>query len=130
MLTARSNQLCSAQTYWMPADATPRFALERAAKEIFDFHTKGCHFPLARSGAEWWMQIRTLGGELITRRVAAGTIVINATDNLREHANLFDPIVDDSGLVLCPQNLAGFRPVVLLHPPPFDHPSFASFVDC
>ena len=58
----------------MPADATPRFALERAAKEIFDFHTKGCHFPLARSGAEWWMQIRTLGGATVsTRREDIGT---------------------------------------------------------
>jgi hypothetical protein len=60
----------------MPADAKPRFGLERAAKEIFDFHTRSCQFPLARSGAEWWVQIRKLGATAPagpTRREDVGT---------------------------------------------------------
>jgi hypothetical protein len=63
-------------TYWMPADATPRCGFERAAKEILDYHTRGCRFPLERSGAEWWTQIRKVGAaapEGPTRREDVGT---------------------------------------------------------
>ena len=66
----------SLQTYWMPAGAEPRFGLERAAMETFEFHTRGCQFPLARSGAEWWVQIRRLAAPAPagpTRREDVGT---------------------------------------------------------
>lgn len=60
----------------MPANAEPRFGLEQAAKDVFEFHTKGCRFPQARSGAEWWIQIRALGAAAPTgptRREDVGT---------------------------------------------------------
>lgn len=48
------------RSFWMPADGTPRFALEHIAQQIFRFHAKpveGLYDP-ARSGAEWWVHFR------------------------------------------------------------------------
>merc|ERR1711865_854437 len=52
--------------------------------------------------------LRTLAGAEYTRSVPIGTFIINATDNLNDSANCFDPVVDESGLVLNPQYLCGF----------------------
>ena len=60
-LDRRCGRSGGALTFWMPAGATPRFGLERAAKAIFDYHTAGAEFPSAHSGAEWWVQVRTAG---------------------------------------------------------------------
>lgn len=48
------------RTFWMPADGTKaRCALEQMALEIFYHHVpNGCVFDPAKSGAEWWVQIR------------------------------------------------------------------------
>ena len=43
---------------WLPATAAPRCALERLARAIFDRHTDGVTYDVARSGAEWWAQVR------------------------------------------------------------------------
>ena len=86
VFTARAasrSQYSSGETFWLGADATPRCALERLARRIFDLHTapaseawratrgekvkdKGKDadpdpYPLpfdpATSGAEWWTQV-------------------------------------------------------------------------
>ena len=46
---------------WLPAAATPSCALERLALAIFEQHTAGVAFDRARSGAEWWVQVREGG---------------------------------------------------------------------
>jgi hypothetical protein len=46
----------SGQTYWVPADAVPKSALEHLALDIFRRHTRDVTFDPARSGAEWWTQ--------------------------------------------------------------------------
>ena len=43
---------------WLAATAEPRCALERLARSIFEAHTAGVSFDAARSGAEWWAQVR------------------------------------------------------------------------
>ena len=32
----------------------------RLAKAVFDHHTAGCSYPAGKSGAEWWVQVRSL----------------------------------------------------------------------
>lgn len=54
----------------MPADAVPGCGLEHVAKAIFEFHTKGCAYPVARSGAEWWVQVRAIGDAVTEPTVA------------------------------------------------------------
>ena len=50
--------LSAGTTFWVPANAKPKNALERLALEIFKQHTKGCaSFDPAASGAEWWTQV-------------------------------------------------------------------------
>ena len=46
---------------WLPATATPRCALERLALAVFEQHSAGATFDRARSGAEWWPQVRDGG---------------------------------------------------------------------
>lgn len=46
-------------TFWVPATSTPRCGLEALALSVFRFHTVGRSFDPARSGAEWWCQVRT-----------------------------------------------------------------------
>lgn len=64
LVDSRAKQLDD--TFWLPHDAVPRFGLERLAKAVFDHHTSagGVSYPSAKSGAEWWVQVRrgTVGG--------------------------------------------------------------------
>ncbi|CAE7373090.1 unnamed protein product [Symbiodinium sp. CCMP2456] len=46
---------------WMPFHETPRCFAERLALAVFRHHTAGCRFDPARSGAEWWAQVRQSG---------------------------------------------------------------------
>lgn len=46
---------------WLPCGAEPRCLAERVAAEIFAYHTRGAVFDPARSGAEWWAQVRQGG---------------------------------------------------------------------
>ena len=46
---------------WMPCHETPRCFAERLAMAVFRHHTAGCRFDPARSGAEWWAQVRQSG---------------------------------------------------------------------
>ena len=46
---------------WLDAKATPRCTLERLALAVFEARTNGVAFDSARSGAEWWAQVRTEG---------------------------------------------------------------------
>ena len=46
---------------WMPSHETPRCFAERLAMAVFRHHTVGCRFDPARSGAEWWAQVRQSG---------------------------------------------------------------------
>lgn len=52
----KSAEYSEGQTFWIGAGDAPRCSLERAALEIFRFHTgvDGCTFDASRSGAEWW----------------------------------------------------------------------------
>jgi hypothetical protein len=51
-------------TFWLPARARDRPAppclLEQVAGELFDHYTAQMPFDEARSGAEWWVQVREL----------------------------------------------------------------------
>ena len=58
-LCADCEGVCS--SHWLAASAQPRCALERLAHAIFVRHTEGVQFDPARSGAEWWAQVRTGG---------------------------------------------------------------------
>ena len=50
-------------TFWLAAEATPTTRLEQLALAVFDAHTSGCRsFDRARSGAEWWVQLRDPAG--------------------------------------------------------------------
>ena len=44
-------------TFFVPADAVPKTALELLALQIFRFHARDAAFDPARSGAEWWTQV-------------------------------------------------------------------------
>jgi hypothetical protein len=46
-------------TFWLPAAAKPRFGLEALARAVFEYHTAGAVYPKERSGAEWWVQVRS-----------------------------------------------------------------------
>ena len=48
------------KSYWMPANGTPRFALEKIAQQVFNCHAApvaGTYDP-ETSGAEWWVHFR------------------------------------------------------------------------
>ena len=45
-------------TFWLPATARPRCTLERLARAVFEHHTQGATFDAARSGCEFWAQVR------------------------------------------------------------------------
>jgi len=49
------------KSYWLAADAAPRFSLEWLARAVFEYHTArlgpGDYDP-ARTGAEWWVHFR------------------------------------------------------------------------
>lgn len=51
------------ESFWLPANLKPRCALEAIAKEIYTVHTKDARDDIdtAASGAEWWVQLRTVG---------------------------------------------------------------------
>jgi hypothetical protein len=49
--------------YWLPASMEPRCWMERIARAFFLRHTKGVKFDPAKSGCEWWAQIREPGGK-------------------------------------------------------------------
>jgi hypothetical protein len=59
--TARSTEgdeeYSEGETFFIPADKRPCCSLERLALSIFEFHTAGAEFDLAKSGAEWWTQV-------------------------------------------------------------------------
>jgi hypothetical protein len=59
-------------TFWMPANAAPRFGMERLAKAVFDFHTASATYPASCSGAEWWVQVRDAVGATDESAEAAG----------------------------------------------------------
>ena len=44
-------------TFFVPADAAPKTALELLALQIFRHHARDAAFDPARSGAEWWTQV-------------------------------------------------------------------------
>ena len=44
-------------TFFVPADAAPKTALELLALQIFRYHARDAAFDPARSGAEWWTQV-------------------------------------------------------------------------
>ena len=46
---------------WLAASAEPRCSLEAVARAIFERHTGGATYDAARSGCEWWAQVRTSG---------------------------------------------------------------------
>ena len=53
-------------SHWLGCKAEPRCSLERMAHEVFKFHTQGIaegDFNPDKSGAEWWVQVRTSGNE-------------------------------------------------------------------
>jgi len=53
----RSAWPLAAQSFWLPADATPTSPLEDLASRIFEFHTAGAKINRAASGAEWWSNV-------------------------------------------------------------------------
>ena len=55
--TGVGEELSEGCTFWVPADATPKNALERLALEIFSFHARDATFDASKSGAEWWTQV-------------------------------------------------------------------------
>lgn len=48
---------------WLPAEARPRCLPEAVAAAVFARHTAGASYDPARSGAEWWAQVRHSGHE-------------------------------------------------------------------
>ena len=55
-----SDNMIMPRTYWMPADGTPRCALEQFAMDVFRHHvpSEGFGYDRTTSGAEWWCQLR------------------------------------------------------------------------
>eukprot|EP00854_Cymbomonas_tetramitiformis_P006931 gene6931-8267_t len=49
------------QSFFLPANISPRTTLEQLAQTIFAFHTEGVNYNQEKSGAEWWVQIRRGG---------------------------------------------------------------------
>ena len=60
---ARLTDMCfDNATHFVPAGAAPRNSLEALALSVFELHPAGgVTFDPARSGAEWWVQIRPQG---------------------------------------------------------------------
>lgn len=61
------------RTYWMAADARPRFTLEQMALDVFRYHVPSSFaYDPAISGAEWWVQIRPFpaGGRYVMHAAA------------------------------------------------------------
>jgi hypothetical protein len=54
---------CGGRTYWIGASAAPRCSLEAAALEVLAFHTPraGAAGEGECTGAEWWVQLRSIG---------------------------------------------------------------------
>lgn len=53
-------------SHWLGCKDSPRCSLESMAREVFDFHTTGIEeggYDPAKSGAEWWVQVRSGGNE-------------------------------------------------------------------
>lgn len=48
---------------WLPCKAKPRCLAESLAAAVFEHHAAGATFDSARSGAEWWAQVRHGGHE-------------------------------------------------------------------
>lgn len=46
---------------WWPCGAEPRCLAESVARAVFEQHARGAAFDPARSGAEWWAQVRQSG---------------------------------------------------------------------
>ena len=85
-----------------------RCSLERLAKDVFDFHTKGCHFDPQRSCAEWWVQVR--GGDKTAgkKKGRAATAdddgrVFKAPTGIGFHWDKDEDLVDQTGVTVCPQ---------------------------
>ncbi len=54
-----SDNMIMPRTYWMPADGTPRCALEQFALDVFEHHVpEDFAYDKGTSGAEWWCQLR------------------------------------------------------------------------
>ena len=67
------------------------------------------HMRPVPSGDHWeTADLDSMGAELTTMALPQGSFLINCTDHIGEHANIFDPIVSDDGLVLSPQAALGF----------------------
>ncbi len=54
------------------------------------------------------LKIRNLDGTVTFHSIQPGSFIVNCTDNLKENANVFSPIVSHDGLLLSPQNILGF----------------------
>eukprot|EP00873_Tetraselmis_striata_P001434 jgi/Tetstr1/421698/TSEL_012636.t1 len=78
------------ESFWLPAGAEPRCALECLAADVFRYHTRNLSedFDLEGSGAEWWVQVRDTG-------VAQSSIGF--------HWDKDEDLVDSCGLALHPQ---------------------------
>ena len=58
-------------SFWLGLDARPRCALEHLARAVFFAHARGCarRFDKAKTGAEWWVQLRRDTDERAGERV-------------------------------------------------------------
>ena len=58
-------------SFWLGLDAQPRCALEHLARAVFFAHARGCarRFDKAKTGAEWWVQLRRDTDERAGERV-------------------------------------------------------------
>lgn len=73
---------------WLAADATPRCTLERLALAVFESRTAGVSYDPARSGAEWWAQVRSEG---------------HPEEDIQFHWDVDESICDTFGLHVQPQ---------------------------
>lgn len=84
----KGKKYSSGETYWVAASATPRTALEKLAKSVFDFHTKdltgGEDYDEDKSGAEWW------------------TLVLDNQDDIGLHWDRDYAMESDSGIFVHP----------------------------
>ena len=97
-------------TFWMPADGTARFGLERLALEVFAFHTKGVAFDRARSGAEGWVQVRGATAEppasprqsdgAVSGGAVSGGAVSGSASSIGFHWDMDLGVMESHGLAL------------------------------
>eukprot|EP01050_Picozoa_sp_SAG11_P019896 SAG11_NODE_3246_length_2583_cov_3.256844_1_plen_299_part_00 len=64
--------------FWLPANLQPRCTLEAVTRALFDHHTRGMKFDRARSGCEWWAQIRRASTPNGARAAAAAPVAAAA----------------------------------------------------